>query len=106
MKELVYERAVNLSKLHDELLAALPELRPVDDETPVMTVEGDDTEVRLTIPEGVDLATIEAVVSAHDAIPLPEPDHLAQFKAEIAAAVTIHEIKAALLGPLLKAIEG
>ncbi len=101
-----YTRAVHLSKLHDELLAAVPELRPLDDETPVMTIEGNDTEVRLTIPEDVDLATIEAVVRAHDATPLPDPDHLAQFKAEITAAVTIEEIKAALLGPLLKIIEG
>ena len=58
----------NLSQLHDEILAALPETRPWgegDARTPVMHIEGRDDMVRVTVPDSVPEAAIAAVVAAH-----------------------------------------
>jgi hypothetical protein len=59
-----YVKPNNLSQLHDEILAAIPALRPTD-EGPVMVVEGLDDDIYLTVPDGTDEPSIAAVVAAH-----------------------------------------
>lgn len=70
MKRLHFVKPSNLSVLHDELLVAIPALAPVRDAegigTPVMTVEGDESNVWLTVPDTTDEAAIAAIVQAHD----------------------------------------
>ncbi len=96
--KLNFERTVHLSKLHDELLAAMPELRPVDDEQPVITVEGDDTEVWLTVPDWVDVAAVEEVVADHDPTPPEEPDPDEELDALLGSATTIEALRDAFIG--------
>ncbi len=76
MKVLHYGTQNNLSLLHDELLTAIPGLRPTTTgeldgsgnllRRPVMTVEGDDNNVWLTVSDDADEASITAVVRVHD----------------------------------------
>jgi hypothetical protein len=68
-KRLHYERAHDLSALHDALLAAgiTPE-----------RVEGVNTDIWLTVPDGVDEAAVQTVVEAHD----PEAIRQARAQAE------------------------
>lgn len=77
MKRLQFNRPNNLSKLHDELLAAIPALRPVlntqDRQEAVMRVEGSGDTVWLEVPNTADTAAIGVVVQAHDS--LPEAPH-------------------------------
>lgn len=63
-----YERPNDLSKLHDELLAALPALRPTEG-GPVLAVEGLGDDIWLTVPDDADQDAIAAVVAAHDPTP-------------------------------------
>lgn len=71
MKTLHYLVVNNLSLLHDEIQVAIPSLAPARDAdgigTPVMTVQGDDKNVWLNVPDSADVAAIRAVVNAHDA---------------------------------------
>ena len=83
MKTLFFDIPNNLSLLHDEILTALPTLRPTPnsagildfdgdlDLEPVMMVEGDGNLVRLTVPDDADEAAIDAIVQAHDATAVP-----------------------------------
>lgn len=111
----------DLSKLHDELIAAVPALRPIPDSEPnpvtpnalraVMTIEGLGDDVWLTVPDGLsaeDEAAIAAVVAAHD--PVPEPTAptqaeqvdvlVASGKAALEAAASLDEVKAVFAGAL------
>lgn len=72
---LTYTRPNDLSKLHDELLAAIPSLRPVG-MTPRMIVEGAGEDIYLTVPSDADVSAIYAVVQAHDPTPRPQPPTL------------------------------
>jgi hypothetical protein len=78
VRTLTFDRPNLLSKLHDELLAAVPAVRPVTgpDGTlvAVMRVEGDGNLIRLTVPDAADETAITAVVAAHDPTPDPVPD--------------------------------
>ena len=69
MKRLHFQKPNDLSRLHDELLAAIPSLRPVinvrGEREPVMQVEGKGNDIWLTVPDGADEAAIGAVVTAH-----------------------------------------
>lgn len=65
MKKLHFVKLNDLSRLHDELLAAIPNLRPLP-AGPVMTVEGLGDDIWLTVPDGAGEASIAAVVQAHD----------------------------------------
>jgi hypothetical protein len=77
MKRLHYNRPNNLSKLHDELLAAIPALRPVPNDdgelVAVMRVEGREDDIWLTVPDDADEAAIAVVVDAHDPTPRSVP---------------------------------
>ena len=99
MKRLNFTKLNNLSLLHDQLLAAIPDLRPISNDQgridsdgntaleAVMVVEGTATEVSLTVPDDADQAAIAAVVEAHDhtkSQPDPRQDRLARI-AEIDA---------------------
>ena len=85
MKTLHFQLENDLSLLHDELLAAVPSLRPVqcgfvDPVTrgptlePVMRMEGLAGEVWLVVPDDAEEAAIELVVRAHNpALSQPDP---------------------------------
>ncbi len=78
MKKLQFQKPNNLSRLHDELLGALPALRPTGgpaDEpsldnnraaAAVITVEGKGDDIWLTVPDDAEEAAIASVVAAHD----------------------------------------
>lgn len=70
MKTLTYRKRTRLGKLQDELVAAVPALKPLTDPAgelvAVMTVSGDATVTVLQVPDGADEQAISAVVSAHD----------------------------------------
>ena len=71
MKQLRFVKQNNLSKLHDELLATIPQLRPVLNAQgqlePVMRVEGLAQDIWLTVPDTADELAIAAVILAHNA---------------------------------------
>ncbi len=93
-----YTRAVHIYKLHDELLRAVPELRPLDSEQAVMTVEGTGSEVTLTVPDGVSVSAIESVIAAHDPTPPVQRNPDAELDAAIQSATTILGLKSAIIG--------
>ena len=70
-----FQKAHHLSQLHDELLAALPALRPVinadGDAIAVAQIEGREADgfIRLTVPSTISRAELQAVVDAHVADP-------------------------------------
>ena len=76
MKHLHFQTPNDLSLLHDELIAAIPALKPRSvpgtelDESPglapVMTVEGLGADIWLGVPDEVDEGAIAAVIAAHD----------------------------------------
>lgn len=97
-KTLTFDVQHHLSKLHDELLAEIPEVRPVDGEA-VMLVSGDGAHLSLTVPDDADEAAIQSVVDAHDPTPPePPPDPEDELAAAIEAATDMESLKAALLG--------
>jgi hypothetical protein len=120
MKRLEYTYPHDLGKLHDELLAAIPPLRPTTGpggiDVAVMLVEGDDTHVWLTVPDNANERAIAAVVAAHDPTPLPPgPTQaelfdgvVAQAQQALTKAATVDQIKAVFAGTLdgLKTIYG
>jgi hypothetical protein len=78
MKILTYAHPNSLPKLTDELLAAVPALRPAPDPdggrpTAVFQIWGDDQNVTLAVPDDIDADAITAVIAAHDPAPLPVP---------------------------------
>jgi len=76
MKRLSYRQPVHLSKLHDELLAAIPALAGEREPgQPRLRVAGDATSAQLDVDDQADEATIAAIVAAHD--PTPPPDKAA-----------------------------
>lgn len=87
MKKLRYSKANLLSALHDQLLSAVPALRPAVNERgenePVMAVEAWGDEIVLSVPDGTDEAAVAAVVAAHDRAALEAA--LVQGEAEAAA---------------------
>lgn len=77
MKRLHYTKTNNLSQLHDEVLAAIPEANPDRDangnaESPVMRVEGLGDEIWIEVPDGFPEAALQNVVDAHTGTP-PDP---------------------------------
>ena len=100
MKTLTYTIAHNLSLLHDELLAACSDLRPVlaagaDYPEPVMLVEGTDITVRLTVPDDADEAAIQTVIDAHDSTATSSnADHDSGHAKLVALGLTEAEIAA------------
>ena len=95
MKKLHFFKPNALSRLHDEILVAMPGLAPE------MRVEGLGDDIWLTVPDTADEAAITVIVQAHDAtrpVPrTPDPD-LAAWT----AATTIVDIKAILADPKLR----
>ena len=74
MKLLTFEGPHELSPLHDEILAALPGLRPVPsgrivdleiEYVPVMGVSGTDAMIWIEVPNGTEIKPVEAIVRAH-----------------------------------------
>jgi len=74
MKLLTFTGPHELSPLHDEILAALPTLRPVPsgritdleiEYVPVMGVSGTEDMIWIEVPDGTDPKPIESIVKAH-----------------------------------------
>jgi hypothetical protein len=84
-KRLHYLKAHNLSKLHDELLAAFPSLAV--EKNPILGVEGLGDEIWLTVPDAADEAAIAAVVARHDPTPRVQAPSLTDQIAALQAAV-------------------
>lgn len=81
--------------LHDDLLAAIPDLRPAlnaDGELEaVMVIDGRDDDIRLTVPEAADDTAIALVVTNHDHTQLqaaPRRTRLARIAEILAIART------------------
>lgn len=73
---LTYAKEHLLSKLHDDLVAAIPGLAPVTIPgdpnglmTPMMAISGDGQTVVLDVPDDTNEAEVAAVVAAHDPTP-------------------------------------
>lgn len=74
----------NLSQLHDELLANCSSIRPID-EQPTIQLEGNSTNVWITLPDDLSLDTlqqIDAIVTAHTPIEQTEPDWIS-FRSQV-----------------------
>lgn len=73
MKTLTYSKLHDLGGLHDELIAAVPSLRPVDGpdgfKVAVMTVLGVGDVITLEVPSASNTSAIDEVVAAHDPAP-------------------------------------
>jgi hypothetical protein len=102
MQVLEIIRPHRLSRLADELVAALPGLRPRPGPTgepePPFTLTGRGNLIRLELPDDVDPAAVRAVVLAHDSTPASAPDPAADAAEAIRRAATLGEVKAALQG--------
>jgi hypothetical protein len=101
MRTLTYTRPHDLSRLHDELLAA--GAIPLLTDKGTTPVQGLGDEIYLTVPDDADEQAIAAIVAAHDPTPVPEPDPDAELEAAIEAAqtdidatATLEELKVAM----------
>jgi len=86
MKRLHFNRPNNLSLLHDEILQAIPALRPTvnvsEELEPTIQVEGLEDDVWLSVPDDADEAAIAFVVQTHDPTilrPDPRADRLSRI---------------------------
>lgn len=106
-KVLAFEQAHDLGKLHDELLAAIPALRPrrgADGiNIAVFSLSGAGDELRVEVPDDVVEQDVAAVLKGHDPTPPPRtrsPKELAKDALsgydETKPAATLRKIKAAL----------
>lgn len=118
MLELTYTRPNDLAQLHDELLRAVPSLRPVPGGGPsgyaaaVMSAEASGEDVRLLVPDDTDAGAVDAVVAAHVPQARYAPDDLlarrapllrdnrrradlARLRRSVAAAGTVAALRAA-----------
>lgn len=105
MKSLRYTVSHHLSKLHDELLAAVPSLQPVTnadgEREAVMRISGDGETLTLVVPDDAPDADIQAVLDAHDPTPPPlPPDPDEELVQAIQDAATLDDLKKALVGKL------
>jgi hypothetical protein len=75
MKILHFNKANNLDKLHNELLEAIPSIRPVADINgryiALATLQGLGDDIYITVPDETNEAEIQAVINAHDPTPIP-----------------------------------
>ena len=79
MKQLRYTKVHDISKLQDELFAAIPALSPALNDVgridlagevarePLIYAHGQGNEIILTVPDDADEAAIQTVVDAHEA---------------------------------------
>lgn len=84
-----YTRPNALSQLHDELLAAIPSLRPTNGQV-VLRVEGSGNNIYLDVPGDSNVDAIATVVTAHvPAPPPPLPDYADEetTRAQLVSAV-------------------
>jgi hypothetical protein len=100
----------SLGQLHEELLSAIPALRPVPDEiTPgtfaeVVTVLGSETDVVLIVPDDADQVAIQSVIAAHKPAPVtppPAPDPLVPASVAVSTAVAAAMATVAITSPNL-----
>lgn len=110
MKILTFQHPNSLDQLHDELLAALPALRPIRDPSgrifpdgtpalvPVMRVEANGDAITLIVPDDADEMAIRAVVQAHvPAPPSPAADPAAAAQQRAADTALVLQAFAAIV---------
>lgn len=91
MQRLSYTTPNDLNKLHAELME-LPSLAGtyLDDdgfEVPKLRVEGLGEDIRITVPDDIVTATIDAVVAAHDPTPIEPPPSDAAMIGEMIGSI-------------------
>jgi len=100
LKQLEFNKPNDLSRLHDELLTALPVLAPING-VPQMRVEGKDLLIRLFVPDEADESAIQVVVNQHVRVPPSAPPDFRQLWQNYAQAVqsasNLNQLKQALL---------
>lgn len=85
MQVVTVQKTCHLGKLNDELIVAIPALAPVlipgsgpdgrDARTAQFTLDGTSTQVRVSFPDSVSAASVQAVITAHNPTPpAPHPD--------------------------------
>lgn len=95
MTQYSYTRPNRLSRLHAELLAAgvIPQ-----------RVEGNDTFVRITVPDTVSKASVDAVVAAHDSAKYDQEEQQQKQQRDTDLAVLRQYLTAATANPVLVAL--
>lgn len=96
MATLTYDTPIDLSQLHDEILAAVPATRPVTSRgqrVPVMRLEQADGATRITVPDGVTKDEIDAVVAAHQPRARQRPKQPHEYRAEYATATQARKLE-------------
>lgn len=78
MKILQYNKVHNLSKLHDEILTAIPTLKAEPGGRAIIHLEGKDNDIWITVPDETNEQTIQMVVDTHN--PTPDPSIIAKQK--------------------------
>lgn len=100
MKTIIRNQANDLAKLHDELLAAIPALRPVPGARglpqAVMLLEARGNRITLQVPDDVTETQVDAVLAVHDPTPRAERNPQAERIAALKAAGTQAQKIAAL----------
>ena len=90
MKTLTFNAAHNLSRLHGDLVAAIPALAgPVGADglrQAVMALSGDGQTVTMSVPDDTDETAVQAVLAAHVPEPLPITDDHRKITAKIVTA--------------------
>lgn len=100
-KVLKFRRIHHLGKLHAELEAAIPGLRPITteqgDRFSIWALSGRGDDLIIEVPEDTDEQAIATVLAAHDPTPpAPTKHRLQDVRDQIAAATTVPQVKAAL----------
>ena len=90
----VTKGSMQVNQLHEELLAAFPAWRGTAQldgsfTDPLLQVESTDTEIRLTVPDTIPDASVQAVIQAHK--PRPKRDKVAEEKAKDPSTLTLED---------------
>ena len=91
MPTFTYTTPIELSRLHDEIMAAVPATQPIvsrGERVPVMHLEQGGGVTSITVPDGVTKAEINAVVRAHK-----RPKQAHEYRAEYATATDARKLE-------------
>ena len=74
MKALQYTKSVDISRLHNELLTAVPGTSPVNGQAVLLlSYDAATSTVKMWVPDAVDGTLVATTVAAHVNLPLPGP---------------------------------
>lgn len=98
----------DLAGLYDDLLAALPALRPQLAATglavAVAAIEGSGNDIWLTVPDAISKASIDAVVAAHDPLQRTRVQQAAQQARDDEETTLRNYLASATPNPVLVAL--